>query len=158
MVGLSRWCIAHRRWVVGIWVAVAILSTVIAGAVGRQYATNFSLPGTEAQHVSDLLSRDFPAQGGDADTIVFRTDTGTIDDPAVKAAITPLLAKVSRAPHVVSVISPYEGAAGALEVSKDRRTAFATVNYDKRAYQLADKTGQPVLDAVNALNVPGLHV
>jgi RND superfamily putative drug exporter len=56
------------------------------------------------------------------------------------------------------VISPYEGAAGAVEVSKDRTTAFATINYDKRANLLADKTGQPVLNAVNAIKVPGLHV
>ena len=46
MIGLSRWCIAHRRWVVVGWLAIAISTTVIAGVVGRQYANNFSLPGT----------------------------------------------------------------------------------------------------------------
>jgi RND superfamily putative drug exporter len=137
---------------------VAGLSTVIAGAVGRQYATDFSLPGTEAQHVVDLLNSQFKSQSGDVDTIVFHNANGSIDAPNVKAAIAPLLAKVSTMPHVVSVISPYEGAAGAVEVSKDRTTAFATINYDKRANLLADKTGQPVLNAVNAIKVPGLHV
>jgi RND superfamily putative drug exporter len=137
---------------------VAVLSTVIAGAVGRQYATDFSLPGTEAQHVVDLLNSQFKSQSGDVDTIVFHNANGSIDAPNVKAAIAPLLAKVSTMPHVVSVISPYEGAAGAVEVSKDRTTAFATINYDKRANLLADKTGQPVLNAVNAIKVPGLHV
>ena len=58
-------------------------------------------------------------------------------------------------PHVVSVVSPYS-AAGAVEVSRDRSTAFATVNYDKRANLLPDKTGQPVLTAINAVHVPGL--
>ncbi len=137
---------------------MAILSTVIAGAVGRQYATDFSLPGTEAQHVVDLLNSQFKSQSGDVDTIVFHNAKGSIDAPNVKAAIAPLLAKVSTMPHVVSVISPYQGAAGAVEVSKDRTTAFATVNYDKRANLLADKTGQPVLNAINAIKVPGLHV
>ena len=143
---------------VGGWVAVAVLSTVIAGAVGRQYATDFSLPGTEAQHVVDLLDSQFKSQSGDVDTIVFHNAKGSIDAPNVKAAIAPLLAKVSTMPHVVSVVSPYAGAAGAVEVSKDRTTAFATINYDKRANLLADKTGQPVLNAVNAIKVPGLHV
>jgi hypothetical protein len=46
MLALSRWCIAHRRWVIIGWVVVAIGTTVIAGAVGRNYATNFSLPNT----------------------------------------------------------------------------------------------------------------
>ena len=157
MVRLSRWCIAHRRWVIGGWVLIAVLTTVIAGAVGRQYATDFSLPGTEAQHVVDLLGKEFKTQSGDVDTIVFHNARGTVHDPAVRKAITPLLSKVEQMPHVVSVISPYSQQ-GAVEVSKDGATAFATINYDKRANLLANKTGQPVLDAVGAVKVPGLKL
>jgi RND superfamily putative drug exporter len=134
---------------------VAVLTTVIAGTVGRQYSTDFSLPGTEAQHVVDLLGSQFKAQSGDVDTIVFHTAKGSVDDPAVRNALTPVLASVARMPHVAGVVSPYSSE-GAVEVSKDRRTAFATINYDRRANLLADKTGQPVLDAINAVKVPGL--
>ena len=155
MVRLSRWCIAHRRWVIGGWVVIAIATTVIAGAVGRQYATDFSLPGTEAQHVVDLLGKEFKAQSGDVDTIVVHNARGTVDDPAVRNAVTPLLHKVAQMPHVVSVISPYSQS-GAVEVSKDRSTAFATINYDKRANLLPNNTGQPLLDEINAVKVPGL--
>jgi putative drug exporter of the RND superfamily len=155
MVKLSRWCIAHRRWVIGGWVLVAVLTTVIAGTVGRQYSTDFSLPGTEAQHVVDLLGSQFKAQSGDVDTIVFHTANGSVDDPAVRNAVTPVLERVAKMPHVSGVVSPYTSA-GAVEVSKDRRTAFATINYDRRANELADNTGQPVLDAINAVKVPGV--
>jgi len=157
MIGLSRWCMAHRRWVIATWIAIAIGTTALASVVGRQYASDFSLPGTEAQRVVDLLDSHFPAQSGDVDTIVFRTSRGTVDDPAVRAAIVPLLARVRTMPHVVSVISPYS-AAGALAVSRDRRTAFATVNYDKRANLLPDKTGAPVLSAIADVKVPGLSL
>ncbi len=157
MIGLSRWCIAHRRWVIVGWIAIAIGSTVLAGAVGRRYATNFSLPGTEAQRVTDLLQNDFKSQSGDTDTIVFHYANGTVDAPHVRATIKPLLAKVKDMPHVVSVISPYS-AQGAVEVSHDRRTAFATINYDKRANLLPNNTGKPVLNAINQINVPGLKV
>ena len=68
---LAAWCIAHRGRVLLTWLAVAIVTTVIAAAVGRNYATNFSLPGTESQRALDLLNREFPAQSGDVDTIVF---------------------------------------------------------------------------------------
>jgi putative drug exporter of the RND superfamily len=157
MIGLGRWCIAHRRWVLVGWVVIAIGTTVIAGTVGRHYATNFTLPGTEAQKVTDLLQKEFPAQSGDADTIVFHNTKGTVDEAQVRQAIEPLLDKVKAMPHVVSVVSPYTEA-GAVEVSKDRRTAFATINYDKRANLLPDKTGQPVLDAIDAVTVPGLQI
>ena len=110
MIGLSRWCIAHRRWVVLGWIAIAVGTTVIAGAVGRQYANNFGLPGTEAQRVSDLLGREFKAQSGDVDTIVFHSSRAPVDAPAVRSAIAPLLARVRTMPHVVSVISPYSAA------------------------------------------------
>src|SRR5436305_9419385 len=69
----------------------------------------------------------------------------------------PALARAARLPHVVSVISPYTGA-GAFEVSKDRRTAFASVAFDKRANLLPNNTGQPILSAVNSVSVPGLKV
>lgn len=157
MVRLARWSIAHRRRVVMAWVAVAILTTVIAGAIGNQWASNFSLPGTESQRASDLLTREFRTQSGDVDTIAFHVSRGTIDSPAVRAAITRLLTGVSRLPHVVGIISPY-GGRGAVQVSSDRMTAFATVDYDKRANLLPSDTGKPVLDEVSAVHVPGLRV
>src|ERR1700722_5011324 len=131
MLRLTRWCISHRRQVIVAWILIAVVSTVVAGAVGRHYATNFTLPGTESQHVADLLNKEFPAQKGDVDTIVFHSSKGTVDGLAVRRVIAPLLAKVSRMPYVESVVSPY-GAKGSFEVASDRRTAFATVNYDKR--------------------------
>jgi putative drug exporter of the RND superfamily len=157
MVRLTRWCIGHRRRLVAGWIAIAIGATALATAVGRNYSTNFSLPGTESQRVSDLLSREYPSQGGDIDTVVFHTSSGNVRDPAVRGAIEPLLAQVARMPHVVAVLSPYSGA-GALQVSRDGRTAFASVTYDKRANLLPDTTGKPLVAAVQAVRVPGLRV
>ena len=157
MLGLARWCIAHRRRVVIAWVAIAIIASVLAQAAGRNYSTNFSLPGTEAQRALDLLTHEFKTQSGDADTVVFHTSQGTVDSPSVRNKMVPLLARVSKMPHVVAVISPYS-ARGALQVSRDRQTAFATVSYDKRANLLPNDTGEPVLAAVNGVRVPGLQV
>jgi RND superfamily putative drug exporter len=157
LLTLARWCIQHRRRVVIAWVAVAVLTSLIASAVGRNYATNFSLPGTESQKAQNLLTSEFSVQSGDQDTIVFHTSQGTVQSPAVRGAIASLLSHVSTMPHVVGVVSPY-GPRGALQISPDRRTAFATLSYDKRANLLPDTTGKPVLAAVNAVKVPGLKV
>ena len=154
---LAAWCIAHRGRVLLTWLAVAIVTTVIAGAVGRDYATNFSLPGTESQRALDLLKRDFPAQSGDVDAIVFRVNSGTVDSPQVRTAISDLLARVRRDPHVIGVVGPY-GSAGAVEVSRDRSTAFATINYDKPSNLVPTAAGKPVLNQVNGVHMPGLAV
>jgi putative drug exporter of the RND superfamily len=96
MRGLAHWCIAHCRRVVAAWVAVAVLTTVLAGAVGRSYVTAYGLPGTDSQRAQNLLKQDFKTQSGDVDAVVFHVSSGTIDSPAVRAAITPMLARVRR--------------------------------------------------------------
>jgi RND superfamily putative drug exporter len=139
------------------WVAIAALTTLLAGAVGRNYATNFSLPGTEAQRAQSLLAHEFKQQSGDLDTVVWHSSRGTVDSPSVRRAISALLTRVRTMPHVVGVSSPYRPG-GALQVSQDRRTAFAVVSYDRRANLLPDSTGRPVLSAIAAVSRSGLEV
>ena len=157
MLKVTRWCIAHRGRVFVAWIAIAVITTAVASAAGRNYATNFSLPGTESQRALDLLKKEFPAQSGDVDTIVFHTANGTVDDPQVQSAITKLLDEVQGDPHVVLVRSPL-GPEGAGQISHDRRTAFAVVNYNKPANLVPNDAGKPVLNQVAAVHVPGLKV
>jgi RND superfamily putative drug exporter len=157
MRAIARFCMAHRLWVTIVWIVVAAGTTVLAQSVGPSYATVYTLPGTETQRAHDLLAKEFPAQSGDVDQIVFHTSQGTIDSPAVRAAIEPLLARISTMPHVAAVISPYS-TRGAVQISPDRRTAFATINYNEPANQMGSATGKPVLAAVKAISVPGLKV
>jgi putative drug exporter of the RND superfamily len=157
MHGLARWCMAHRRRVIVGWLAVAVLATVISHAIGPSYSTVFGIPGTESQRARELLKREFPAQSGDVDTIVFHVAHGTVDSPEVRAATLPLLARVQKLPHVAGIVSPYS-AAGAQQVSGNQMTAFATVNYDKQANLLSNNTGKPLLADVKAVHVIGLQV
>ena len=157
MLALTRWCMKHRRRVAVGWLVLAIAMTALATAAGRHYASNFSLPGTEAQRAIDLLSHRFRAQSGDLDTIAFSTGSGTVDSPAVRDAIGSLLARVRAMPHVVAVVSPYS-ARGAVQVARDRRTAFASVYFAKRANLLPTGTGKPLLAAIAAVHVPGLKL
>ena len=158
MLKIAHWCLDHRKKVVLIWVLVAVLTTALAEAAGRNYATNFTLPGTESQQALNLLKREFPSQGGDIDTIVFHASSGTVFGPRVRGAIEPLLARVARMPHVAVVVSPFNSVRGRLQVSPDRRTAFAAVFYDKPNNQLSQSTGTPLLNAVHGVHVPGVQV
>ena len=129
---LTRFCIDHRRFVILGWIAVAIAALALSSAVGTRYAKNFSLPGTESQRAADLLKRDFPAQAGDSDQIVFAAKQGKVTTRRCARGSTPMLAQVAKLPHVTGVVSPY-AAAGARAVSADGRIAFATVIFDQRA-------------------------
>ncbi len=157
MLKLTRWCMSHRRSVVVAWVALAIVAGALAQVAGREYATDFSLPGTQSQRAADLLSHEFPAQSGDVDTIVFHVSEGSVRAPAVRSAITSLLGRVQTLPHVAAVASPY-GPRGAVQVSANQRTAFATVNYDKRANLLPNDTGTALLNQIKAVHLAGLQL
>ena len=106
----------------------------------------------------NLLKQDFKAQSGDVDAVVFhvsqrddRLAGGARGDHAAAGA-GERRSRMSRGSSVPTARR------GAVQVSPNRMTAFATVNYDQPANVLANATGKPLLAQVNAVHVPGLQV
>src|SRR5256884_9933817 len=128
---VGRWAARHRRLVVLGWIVALVGAYGASSAVGTNYSNSFSLKGTDSQRAVDLLKRDFPAQSGDSDQIVFHARSGSVTSAAVQARVTPVLAQIARLPHVSAVVSPYSSA-GTSAVSRDAQIAFATVNFDQR--------------------------
>src|SRR5438309_5259509 len=156
MLKLTRWTIAHRRIVVVSWIVLAVGVLGVSQAVGKRNANNFSLPNTDSQRAVDLMQSRFPTQAGDSDQIVFRTRTGKLSDASARAAITPMLVRVSRLPHVAGVVSPYD--AGAKAISKEGTIGFATVEFDQRANQLPKAAIDRVINTAEAVRSPALQV
>jgi putative drug exporter of the RND superfamily len=154
---LARWSGQHRRRVIIGWIVLLVVALGVSGAVGTKYSNNFSLGGTDSQRATDLLKRDFPAQAGDEDTIVMRARQGHVTDPAVRARMEPVLAKVARLPHVTGVASPF-AKGGAQAISKDRRIAFATVTFDQRANDLDKADILRVISTAEAARSPQVQV
>ncbi len=150
------WAAAHRRAVPLIWLVLLIGTLGISGAVGTKFANNFSLPGTESQRAADLLKRDFPAQAGDSDQIVFAVHQGAVTDAAVRARVAPMLARVASLPHVTGVTSPYS--AGVKTISTDGKIAFATVTFDQRANVLPASATERVIAAAKGAGSARLQV
>jgi RND superfamily putative drug exporter len=150
------WAAAHRRAVPLIWLVLLIGALGVSGAVGTKFANNFSLPGTESQRAADLLKRDFPAQAGDSDQIVFAVRQGAVTDAAVRARVAPMLARVARLPHVTGVTSPYS--AGVKTISADGKIAFATVTFDERANILPASATERVIAAAKGAGSARLQV
>ncbi|HTR72927.1 MAG TPA: MMPL family transporter [Solirubrobacteraceae bacterium] len=129
----ARWITTHRKYVVIGWVLLLFAVNVFAQSAGTSYSNNFTLPGSDTQRAADLLQSSFPAQAGDRDTIVYKVSSGTVLDPAVRARMEAMFAKVARLPHVAAVISPYARAAAGKAISANGQIAFATVVFDEKA-------------------------
>ena len=155
---LARWCVHHRRLVAAGWLVAVLAMVGGARAVGSDFRTTTGLPGTDSQAAFDLLRHSFPAQAGDTDTIVWKS-AAPATDVSVQQRVTPMLDRVRRLPHVVSVDSPYSGGlAAARFVSRDGHIAFATVAFDGRAPELPKGAIQRVVDTARSADGPGLQV
>jgi RND superfamily putative drug exporter len=157
MSALARWCFRRRFIVIGLWVAALIVLGGLSRAAGDQYNDSFSLPGTESTKALQLLQSSFSAQAGDSDTIVWHVAKGNVHDAAVRGRVQPMLAKVARSSHVAGVQSPY-APRGQAQISRDGRTAYATVNFDKLAQDLPKRAYTRVIDLAHAAAAPGLQV
>ena len=157
MAGLARWCYRHRVIVVVAWLVVLVSVIGIERAVGSAYTDSFSLPGTESSRGLQLLRSELPQQSGDSGTIVWHTPDASVNDPAVKASIQSLLEHVAAGSSVASVNGPYDPA-GAGQISKDAKTAYATVTFVGRGSSLPKQDVLHVVDLVRAARAPGLQV
>jgi RND superfamily putative drug exporter len=147
----------HPRVTVAAWLVLLVGALAASGALGTEFSNNFSLPGTESQRAANLLKRDFPAQAGDSDQIVLAARHGLVTEPAVRARVAPMLARVATIAHVTGVVSPYS-AAGARAISPDGRVAFATVTFDKRANVLPTSAVERVISTATGASSPQLQI
>jgi putative drug exporter of the RND superfamily len=168
MSALARWCFRHRLAVIVAWVGVLIALAGISNAVKTSTDNSFMLPGTGSSNAIQLLQQAVPAQAGDSDTIVWHVEAGSVRDRAVQARISAMLALVARAPEVAAVTSPYapppesrgggSGSGGQAAISRDGRTAFATVNFTKRAGNLDKADITRVIAIAQGARAPGVAV
>jgi RND superfamily putative drug exporter len=157
MSALARWCFRHRIVVVGVWLVILAGLGVLSAAKGTSYADAFKLPGTESSKALDLLTTAMPRSAGDTDQIVLRVESGGVGDTAVRQRVSAMLAAVRKLPSVESVTSPYDPR-GAAQVSKDGRTAYASVQFNAQARDIPPADVQAVIDTAQRARGDGLQV
>ncbi len=157
MARMARWCFRHRYVVMILWLVGVIGLGVVNSVAGTAYSNAFNLPGTESTRALELLKTAFPQQAGEADTIVWQVDSGSVRDPAVQQRIGAMLDKVARNPSVAGVASPYVQGGGT-QISQDGRTGYATVTFKGRGRELPKKDVQQVIDLGQGARTTGLRV
>jgi putative drug exporter of the RND superfamily len=157
MSALARWCYQHCFVVITVWIGLLIGLAVTSQAVKTSYDNSLTLPGTGSGNAQQLLLRSAPAQAGDSDQIVWQVSHGNVTDPAIERRMSAMLARVSHLPEVASVASPYLPG-GKVQVSRDGRTAYATVNFTQAADNLDNADINRVVAVATGAREPGLAV
>ncbi|MET9132990.1 MMPL family transporter [Streptomyces antibioticus] len=157
MAALARWCVGNRLIVVVLWL-VALLGTATAAvAAGSAYSNDYEVPGTESGRATHLLTEGFPGLGGDSDTVVWHTASGTVRAAAVEQTMTRTLDRIAELPGVAAVTGPYDDG-GAARISADGHTAYATVTFEDRAEDIDPGEAQKVVDTAKAAESDDLQV
>jgi RND superfamily putative drug exporter len=157
MAWLARWCFRHKYIVVLLWVAALAGLGAANQVAGTAYNNAFALPGTESTRALDLLKSAFPQQAGESDTIVWHVSSGSVRDPAVQQRIAGMLDQVAKSPSVAGVASPYTQQ-GAMQVSRDGRTAYATVTFTGIGRQVPAADVKHVISLAQGVRTDDLEV
>ena len=157
MAALARWCVRNRLVSVLLWLLAFGGVTAAAAVTGSAYSNDYEAPGTESGAATQLLQEGFPGLGGDSDTVVWHTSSGTVRAAAVEQTMTETLEKISDLPGVASVTGPYSDD-GSARISKDGHTAYATVTFDDRAEDIKKSEAEAVVHAAKAAEGDGLQV
>jgi putative drug exporter of the RND superfamily len=157
VAALARWCVHNRLIAVLLWLLALVGTATAAVATGSAYSNDYEVPGTESGRATHLLAEGFPTLGGDSDTVVWHTDSGTVRAAGVEQTMTRALEKIADLPGVASVAGPYDGQ-GAARISADGHTAYATVTFTDRAEDIDKGEAQAVVKAAKAAEGDGLQV
>jgi RND superfamily putative drug exporter len=150
---------ASRSWrrSLGIAALVLVALGLLASTVGGQFTNEFAVPGTESQQASDLLQDRFPAAANEGATVVFYADKGSVRDGERPQAIAAARREISALPDVTSVSDPLADRAGG-QVSRDGKVAFATVQYDRPAFEVEQEDAKRLDEAAHSAERDGLEV
>ncbi|MFF4487021.1 MMPL family transporter [Streptomyces sp. NPDC001544] len=158
MTAWARWCYRHRLVVLLLWVGALVGLGFAASTAGTDYANVFSLPNTDSKRAYDLMEKAFPASAGDTDTVVWKTDGGSVRDASVKSRIQPALEKIAKMKGVGEVAGPYGGDRGAAQISRDGRIAYARITFAEQANAVPKDLVQDVVDTAQGAEGRGLEV
>jgi putative drug exporter of the RND superfamily len=101
MARWTRFVLRHRRSVVAVWVVILLAGGFASSRLSALLSNTFAVPGTDSEHVRQLLETHFGDRSDGAFTAVFRVSDAT--DPRLVAR---LQAALARAATVVPTAKP----------------------------------------------------
>lgn len=173
MATLARWCVGHRLLVVLLWLLALGATATGAVVAGTSYSNDYDAPGTESGHAVAVLEKAFPDRGGDADTVVWHTERGSVRADDIELRMGVALGEIAELPGVAGVLSPYvipggagasggatgpEDGEGARQISEDGRTAYAVVTFEQQVDDIPAAQARALVDTAKKAATDDLQV
>lgn len=151
LYSVGRWCFRRRGVVVSVWVALLVLAGVGAVTLSGQTSNSFSLPDSESSRASAIVEkRTGIATDVATARLVVQAPQGRQISADQKVIAEALAAATTD--HVAQVADPFTSGA----VSRDGRTAYATITYDRQPGELVEADREALAAATSQLEDAGL--
>ncbi|HEY6761923.1 MAG TPA: MMPL family transporter [Baekduia sp.] len=158
LYGLGRLCVRRRWIVVGIWVVIVVALAAASRSAGPDTNDNLTLPGTDSQAATDLLTSRFPQQANGSNPVVLTAPAGKkVTDDAYSKPIADTVAALKADPDVRDATSPLSSE-GASLLSKDQNIGVIALNVRPAPSDLTTDDAQRIVDEADALRASGLAV
>src|SRR5688572_26494585 len=140
----ARWSATHWKTAVAAWVALVAVAIVLGMTVGTQMLSAAEQATGETARAEQILaSAGFKTPA--AESVLVRSSTRTVDDPAFRATVQNVLVKLRTMPQVANLRTGADG-----HVSKDRHAQLIAFDM-KGELDTAEERVQPLLNAVAGL-------
>ncbi|HYZ80516.1 MAG TPA: MMPL family transporter, partial [Solirubrobacteraceae bacterium] len=125
MTTITRWVLAHRRWVAAFWIVVTIVGMATVGQATKSFSSEFSVPGRQGYVTNSQIQRLYHQGGRTSPLIgVVTLPAGTsVSSPAVRADLQNVQQRLERAVPGTRTAS-YASTGNRALVSGDDRTTF----------------------------------
>jgi RND superfamily putative drug exporter len=158
LYGLGRFCV-RRRWIVlAAWLVVFVVLAVLARSVGPNLNDNLTLPGSDSQKATDLLTERFPSQANGTNPVVLQAPSGAkITEARFKTPIDDTVAAFEKDPDVRAATSPLSSQGKNL-VGKDGQIGYIALNLRASPSDLTTDDAQRIVDEADPARDAGLDV
>jgi putative drug exporter of the RND superfamily len=157
MRSTAKWCFRNRWAVVIAWVLAIVAVNAVHASLGSNYADDFELPHTQSFAADRLLEHAARRASGDTEQVVIAVRHGHVTDPAVRARVDRLLARLARVPHVTQVASPYAADKDPSQIAPAGRVAFATLTFDVDSDAISERRSKQFVALVRAASGGGVE-
>src|SRR5215213_8466013 len=143
--------------VLAVWVVIVLAIVGVARSVGQETNDDLTLPGTDSQAATNLLSDKFPDQANGSVPIALRAPEGAkLSDPKYKKPIQTVVKAYSKDPAITQATGPFSEQ-GASQVNKKRTIGYISLNLKDSPSELNVEEAQRIIDVAQPLDKVGLN-
>jgi uncharacterized membrane protein YdfJ with MMPL/SSD domain len=154
---LGHFCARHPVWVLAVWLVIALAIVGVARYVGQETNDDLSLPGTDSQAATNLLSDKFPDQANGSVPIAFRAPPGAkLSDTKYKKPIKSVTKAYAKDPAVTQAIGPFSQQ-GDSQLNKKHTIGYISLNLKDGASELSKEEAQRIINVDEPLERAGLN-